>query len=220
MLQELPVDPLASSRVGTEQTKSLYGRAALVTGSTSGIGFVEHAVDMIRANLMECALQDDWSDDRVAEVTELLRGYVKHIAAAPITRRAAIDRCLTRETLRRVVRFVNENLDKKLKWEDIAADVGMDRHAFGKRFKLTTGMTPHEYVVRCRLRRAMKLLARSELSIVDIALEVGCACQSHFTTMFRQRTGTTPAAFRSGATRTQPSRTPQLYLPPRERAFA
>ena len=181
---------------------------------------VEHAVEMIRAHLLECALQDDWTDDRVAEVTDSIRGYVERIAAAPLASRPAIDRRLSRETLRQVVRFVNENLDTKLKWEDIAADVGMDRHIFGKRFKLTTGMTPHEYVVRCRLRRAMKLLARSELSIVDIALEVGCACQSHFTTMFRQCTGTTPAAFRSGVARTQPSPRLQVYPPAGERAFA
>ena len=42
----------------------------------------------------------------------------------------------------------------------------------------------------------MKLLSRTDCSIVDIALDVGCACQSHFTTMFRKCTGTTPGAFR------------------------
>jgi transcriptional regulator GlxA family with amidase domain len=169
---------------------------------------VEHAVGMIRAHLVECALQDEWTDNRVAELTEIIRGYIERIAATPLASRPTINRRLPRETLQRVIRFVNENLDTKLKWEDIAADVGMDRHVFGKRFKFTTGMTPHEYVVRCRLRRAIKLLARSELSIVDIALEVGCACQSHFTTMFRQCTGTTPAAFRAGATRTDGSSRP------------
>ena len=179
---------------------------------------VEHAVHMIQTHLMECALQDDWTDDRVAEVTQLIRGYVERIAGAPTVSRASTDRRLSYETLRQVVRFVNHNLETKLKWEDIAADVGIDRHVFGKRFKLTTGMTPHEYVVRCRLRRAMKLLAGSELSIVDIALEVGCACQSHFTTMFRQCTGTTPAAFRSVTRRTRSSPPPQSHR--REHAFA
>ena len=53
----------------------------------------------------------------------------------------------------------------------------------------------HAYVVRCRLRRAMKFLSRTDRSIVDIALDVGCACQSDFTMMFRKCTGTTPARF-------------------------
>ena len=42
----------------------------------------------------------------------------------------------------------------------------------------------------------MKPLSRTNRSIVDIALDVGCACQRHFTTMFRKCTGTTPGAFR------------------------
>jgi len=158
---------------------------------------VENAVAMIRAHLLECALQDDWSDNRVAEVTNAIRGYVRRIAEAGAASAPNVDRRLPRETLRQVVRFVNENLDAKLKWDDIAAEVGMDRYVFGRRFKLSTGMTPHDYVVRCRLRRAMKLLSRTDRSIVDIALDVGCACQSHFTTMFRKCTGTTPGAFRS-----------------------
>ncbi len=160
---------------------------------------VEHAVGMIRAQLIECAVQDDWSDDGVAKVIDAIRGCVQQIAAARGSGGLAVDRRLPRETLRRMVRFVNDHLDTKLRWDDIAAHVGMDRYVFGRRFKLSTGMTPHEYVVRSRLRRAMNLLARTDRSIADIALDVGCACQSHFTTMFRKCTGTTPGAFRSAA---------------------
>ena len=73
------------------------------------------------------------------------------------------------------------------------------RSRFGRGFKLSTGMTPHQYIIRCRLRRAMKLLARDELTLADIALEVGCSCQSHLTTLFRKHLGTTPGAFRLSA---------------------
>jgi len=160
---------------------------------------VEHAVAMIRAHLIECALQDDWSDNRVAEVTDAISGYVRRIAEPVVASAPTVDRRLPRETLRQVVLFVNDHLDSKLRWDEIAAEVGMDRYVFGRRFKLSTGMTPHDYVVRCRLRRAIKLLSRTDRSIVDVALDVGCACQSHFTTMFRKCTGTTPGAFRSSA---------------------
>ena len=51
----------------------------------------------------------------------------------------------------------------------------------------------------CRVERAIKLLSHSELSIADIALEIGCSCQSHFTTLFRSHTGMTPRAFRRTA---------------------
>ena len=156
---------------------------------------IERAVELIREHLLECAFQDDWSDSQLAEFDETISSYVRRIAA-PLP---SLPRPLARDTLRRVVRFVNEHLDSKLKWEEIAADVGMDPYVFGKRFKQCTGMTPHDYVIRCRLRRAMKLLTRTDRSLPDIALEVGCSCQSHFTTMFRKCTGTTPAAYRRAA---------------------
>src|SRR5258705_7872049 len=80
---------------------------------------------------------------------------------------------LAPDLLRDAIRFVNDNLDSKLKWDDIAAVVAMDPFTFGRCFKLSTAMTPHQYIIRRRLRRAMKLLAREDLTLAEIALEVG-----------------------------------------------
>ncbi len=55
----------------------------------------------------------------------------------------------------------------------------------------------------------MRLLARDELTLADIALEVGCSCQSHLTTLFRKHLGTTPGAFR-GSARKRQRRVPHL----------
>ena len=106
------------------------------------------------------------------------------------------DRKLSHDVLRRAVWFVNDNLDSKLKWDEMTAHVGLDPFSFGRRFKLSTGMTPHQYIIRCRLRQAMKLLARGGIPLADIALEVGCSCQSPLTALFRRHLGTTPGAFR------------------------
>ena len=104
---------------------------------------------------------------------------------------------LSPETLRRALNFINANLGSKLGWEQIANAAGLDRLRFGRSFKRTTGLTPHQYVARRRIQRARSLLASSNQSIAEIALEVGCYCQSHFTTFFRQHTGITPGAFRA-----------------------
>jgi AraC family transcriptional regulator len=96
------------------------------------------------------------------------------------------------------VRYIHSNLDSKLTWEELASAVGMDVFDFGRGFKMSTGTTPHQYVIRCRLRRAVKLLQYGEMSITDIALEVGCSCQSHLTTLFGRYIGTTPGALRTG----------------------
>jgi len=160
---------------------------------------VEHALGMMRIYLVECATQNDWGDHRADELARTIAACIRQTTEEPNQKAAERDPRLSRDVLRRAIRFVNDNLDSKLKWDEIASDVGLDPFTFGRGFKLSTGMTPHQYIIRCRLRRAMKLLAREELTLADIALEVGCSCQSHLTTLFRKHLGTTPGAFRMSA---------------------
>jgi AraC family transcriptional regulator len=160
---------------------------------------VEHALGMMRIYLVECATQNDWGDRQADELARMIAVCLRQTTEEPKQKAAERDPRLSRDVLRRAVRFVNDNLDSKLKWDEIASDVGLDPFSFGRGFKLSTGMTPHQYIIRCRLRRAMKLLARDELTLADIALEVGCSCQSHLTTLFRKHLGTTPGVFRHSA---------------------
>jgi len=160
---------------------------------------VEHALGMMRIYLVECATQNDWGDHRADELARTIAACLRQATEEPKQAPPERDPRLPRDVLRRAIRFVNDNLDSKLKWDEIAADVGLDPFTFGRGFKLSTGMTPHQYIIRCRLRRAMRLLARDELTLADIALEVGCSCQSHLTTLFRKHLGTTPGAFRVSA---------------------
>jgi AraC-like DNA-binding protein len=160
---------------------------------------VEHALGMMRIYLVECAAQNDWGDHRSEELAQAIAACIRQTTGEGGQNAPQRDPRLARDVLRRAIRFVNENLDTKLKWDEIATAIGMDPFTFGRGFKLATGMTPHQYIIRCRLRRAMRLLAREELTLADIALEVGCSCQSHLTTLFRKHLGTTPGAFRGSA---------------------
>lgn len=160
---------------------------------------LEDALGMVRTYLVECIAQDDWSDHRAEELAQTIRACFRQTAEASTQTAPERTARLPRNVLRRAVRFVNEHLDTKLRWDEIAAEVGLDPFTFGRAFKQSTGMTPHQYVIRCRLRRAMTLLTRESLSVADIALEVGCSCQSHLTTLFRKHLGTTPGAVRAAA---------------------
>jgi AraC family transcriptional regulator len=160
---------------------------------------VEQALGMFRTYLAECAAEQDWSELRWSELAEEVRECFRRAGNARAYAPPPPEQRLTRDTLRRVVRFVNDNIDSKLTWDDIADGIGMDRYVFGRRFKLTTGITPHRYVIRCRIRKAMKLLVHGRSSLADIALDIGCSCQSHFTTLFRDHVGTTPGEFRRRA---------------------
>ena len=160
---------------------------------------VEHALGMMRSYFVECVTRNDWSHDRSEELAQTIAACLRQTTELAQHEALEGDPRLSRHTLRRAIRFINANLDSKLKWDEIASVVGLDPFTFGRGFKLSTGMTPHQYIIRCRLRRAMKLLATKELTLADVALEVGCSCQSHLTTLFRKHLGTTPGAFRVAA---------------------
>jgi AraC family transcriptional regulator len=168
---------------------------------------VEHALGMMRIYLVECAAQNEWGDHRSEELAQTIVACIRQATGEPGRKALERDPRLARDVLRRAIRFVNDNLDSKLKWDEIATAVGLDPFTFGRGFKQATGITPHQYIIRCRLRRAMRLLARDELTLADIAIEVGFSCQSHLTNQFRKHLGTTPGAFR-GSARVGPRRVP------------
>ncbi len=187
---------------------------SVVTGdSVTTLNRVEHALGMMRTYLVECAAQNDWGDRPAEELAQVIVACLRQRMPEPHQEAPERDTRLARDVLRRAIRFVNDNLDTKLKWDEIASVVGLDPFTFGRGFKLATGMTPHQYIIRCRIRRAMRLLAGDELTLADIAFEVGCSCQSHLTTLFRKHLGTTPGAFRRSARERRP-RPPHSFSAP------
>jgi len=92
--------------------------------------------------------------------------------------------------------YIHSHLDQDLSLEALANLVSMSRYHFIGLFKQSTGMTPHQYVIQQRIKRAKELLGDRKLSISEISLACGFANQSHFTRLFRKQTGATPKAYR------------------------
>ena len=86
---------------------------------------------------------------------------------------------------------VDRNLDSPLTLDDLASLVGRSRYHFARLFKVTTGVTPHQYVVRRWVERARELL-RAGGVIADVAAAVGFASQSHLHAHVRRAFGCTP----------------------------
>lgn len=78
----------------------------------------------------------------------------------------------------------------------LAKAASMSRSAFAKAFVETTGTTPIEFVTRARLAKARDLIVATEGSITSIAIAVGFASRSHFSSRFRERFGEDPTAYR------------------------
>jgi AraC family transcriptional regulator len=98
--------------------------------------------------------------------------------------------------LRRAKDFINEHLEQDLTLAGIAESVGLSQFHFARAFKLTTNITPQQYLTERRVDRAKHLLSESDLPLVEVSARTGFKSQSHFTTLFRRFTGTTPKAWR------------------------
>jgi AraC family transcriptional regulator len=100
--------------------------------------------------------------------------------------------------IRRAVALMETNFAAKLSREEMARAAGLSVSHFSKLFTQCIGLSPHQYLVRCRLHHAKKLLLtpKESLSIVDVAAEAGFADQAHFSRHFRRAYGMSPLAFR------------------------
>ena len=98
--------------------------------------------------------------------------------------------------VRRVVQYIDDNLQNSIRLVELSALVHMSPYHFARLFKRSTRLPPHQFVVRRRIDRASALLITRELSIAAIARAVGFRGVSHFTTVFRRITGLTPGVYR------------------------
>jgi AraC family transcriptional regulator len=103
---------------------------------------------------------------------------------------------LSKQKLKQAIEYIQEHLGENLSLSDIANELGMSQYHFCRLFKQSTGMSPHQYLIRQRVERAKHLLQQPERSIAAIAAECGFANQSHFAKYFRQHTGMNPNQFR------------------------
>ncbi len=98
--------------------------------------------------------------------------------------------------LQRVFSHIRENVARDLSVTELAQVVGMSQYYFSKLFKMSTGITPHQYVMRQRVERAQEYLRETRMALAEIATQVGFETQSHFTSVFRRLVGATPKHYR------------------------
>jgi AraC family transcriptional regulator len=79
--------------------------------------------------------------------------------------------------------------------------VQMSPTHFAHLFKHATGLAPHQYVSRRRIEQAKRLLANTDMPLIEIGPQVGYADQSHFTALFRRYVAMTPKTYRNTARR-------------------
>lgn len=116
--------------------------------------------------------------------------------ASGLRRRGARSRPLPLLTLRRIDEFVHAHLHTDFGLEALARFARQSIHHFIRSFRLTTGRTPHQYVLRRRVERAAELLATTGAPIATIAADTGFSSQTHLTHAFTRAFGLPPGRYR------------------------
>lgn len=96
-----------------------------------------------------------------------------------------------------VIAFIHDHFADDLSVPELAERAMLSTYHFIRVFKNYTGFTPHEYVRNIRITTARYLLKTTTLSVKDICFRTGFSCESVFCTAFKNKTGMTPAKYRS-----------------------
>lgn len=99
-------------------------------------------------------------------------------------------------SLRKVVCHLEANLEKAFSLSSCATLARLSPSHFSRLFRASTGLAPSRFFQLLRLERARRLLRETELSVLEVALEVGYGSVSHFSQIFRREAGLSPSAYR------------------------
>ncbi|MDB5893475.1 MAG: hypothetical protein JWQ88_1006 [Rhodoferax sp.] len=126
----------------------------------------------------------------VATGMHLLNRYGGARLAAPVRRG------LSTLQERRAKEMLRHRLEGDVSIAEVAQACGLSRSHFIRAFRQTTGQTPHQWLMACRVERARELLTTSALPLAEVAVACGFADQSHFTRVFAQLAGLPPGQWR------------------------
>lgn len=135
--------------------------------------------------------------DSFEEIAFEWAGAALALTAAP--RREAVPAGADTGRITTVLRHLESRIAAPQSLTDLARVAGLSPYHFLRTFKAVTGITPHQWVLRARLRRAAHLLATTREPVTTIALGVGFADLSNFIRTFRAEFGMSPRRYRAAA---------------------
>ena len=100
-------------------------------------------------------------------------------------------------TKSQAIRYMNAHLEEEVSLQEVAAEIFCSAPYLSSLFKKETGINFSDYLVNMRIRKAQNLLLTTQLSVSEIAREVGIGNSSYFTRVFSKITGVTPVKYRN-----------------------
>jgi AraC family transcriptional regulator len=177
--------------VAPEVVDEVAGRA----GAAWPSGAVPPLAELIMlGELARCAAADDndlgLDEVGLALVSRFVDVIAQHkragVKTQPQDRRRAIESAL----------WIEAHGASEIDLQSLANRAGLSLYHYLRVFSSVLGVTPHQYLVRCRLRDAARLLSDEDRAITDVALDVGFNDLSNFVRSFHRAAGVSPRAYR------------------------
>jgi len=110
-------------------------------------------------------------------------------------RRAGIDNA-SGSRIKEIKRQMSRELTENITLSEYAGRCGLSESRFAHLFKEMTDMSPHRYLLFLRCEKARELLENTEMSMAQVAEQVGIADQNYFSRFFKKYTGQSPREYR------------------------
>lgn len=189
---------------------SVYLEPALFTQMADAFA-LNHAFDLLRREqviqdplllqlglALQAEIKNSSARFSAVYVQELAHAFAAHLLrryAGWEPQDAFPDGHLSSTSVRQVTDYIHDHLSEPLTLPALAELAGMSPYYFARRFKQTTGLSPHQYILARRIEQAKHLLLRGE-PLAQITDRLGFADQSHLSRSFKRITGLSPQAFR------------------------
>jgi AraC family transcriptional regulator len=180
--------------------EELFGEIAASAASTGRFRFPVPSLPPTSGSLpIFATLEALCSSAHAHQGEELALRLIERVVAA-IACQKRFPAAPTAREARRVVeaiRFVEQRAARPVRLQDLAGAAGMSKYHFLRVFRRLTGVTPHQYLISARMRRAALGLASSRRPVLDVALDSGFGDLSTFNNRFRAAFGLTPTQYRA-----------------------
>lgn len=98
----------------------------------------------------------------------------------------------------KVIRYVESNITQKFSNPDLADKVNMAPNSFARLFKKEMNITLHNFIQNRKIAKSCDYFEHSNKTIEDVAFELGFSDRYHFSRVFKNVTGLTPATYKTG----------------------
>lgn len=147
--------------------------------------------------LRECMLQIV-QDGEAKPIRQIGRGFLflDQLAESSAARQHQSQRRLRDFYMKEALSFIEQNYQRDVSVEDIAAFCGLNRSYFGKLFRDTMGESPQAFLLHYRMAQAAQFLKETTQPVSAISTMVGYANPLHFSRAFKSVYGISPRAYR------------------------